>query len=216
MSDVSSTSKDFEPRRIEKHEIDSAAECLAHAFSADDVAMYFVHTEETEHWTMTERMPPGKDKTGFWRNLILLVRSKMLQLALFKLPAEGRRRFTEFIPLLHHTKAEVLGKYDDKSWYLVYIGTKREARGRGYARKLIEFVTKQADAEGQLCYLESSNDINPKIYQKMGFEMIKKIELGRAQKPVVLDIMVRKPHLKEIPHSDDSQGQHEQASVTIQ
>lgn len=62
----------------------------------------------------------------------------------FKLSAEGYKRyFREFMPLLHKTKHEVLGKHDDQSWYLVYIGTKSEARGKGYARASIESVTKE-------------------------------------------------------------------------
>lgn len=51
----------------------------------------------------------------------------------------------------------------------------------------------QADAENRYCYLESSNGINPKIYRKLGFEIVKKIHLTRAAKPVELDVMVRKP-----------------------
>ena len=62
----------------------------------------------------------------------------------WKLSKEGRKRFfNEFLPLLHDTKHEVLDKDDDNSWYLVYIGTKTASRGKGYARALIEYTTKQ-------------------------------------------------------------------------
>lgn len=57
--------------------------------------------------------------------------------------SEGHTRyFREFQPLLHQTKHDVLGNVEDEAWYLVYIGTKPEARGKGYARALIESVTK--------------------------------------------------------------------------
>jgi GNAT superfamily N-acetyltransferase len=57
----------------------------------------------------------------------------------FQLSPEGRKRYyDEMMPLLHHTKAEVLGDRDDDSYYLVYLGTKPSGRGRGYARKLLE------------------------------------------------------------------------------
>lgn len=57
----------------------------------------------------------------------------------FQLSAEGRKRYyDEMMPLLHHTKAEVLGDRDDDCYYLVYLGTKPSGRGRGYARKLLE------------------------------------------------------------------------------
>ena len=71
-----------------------------------------------------------------------ILRSGMWRLN-YKLSAEGKRRFFgEFLPLLHDTKTEVMGARDDDSWYLVYIGTKVKGRGKGYARKLIEYVTK--------------------------------------------------------------------------
>lgn len=70
-------------------------------------------------------------KSGMWR-------------LRYQLSPEGRKRFfTEFLPLLHRTKYDVLQEFDDYSWYLVYIGTKPEARGKGYARALIEMVTNQ-------------------------------------------------------------------------
>lgn len=86
-------------------------------------------------------MPPGQNmddwltcfRSGMWR----------LQYG-FKMSAEGHKRyFREFVPLLHETKHEVLGDREDESWYLVYIGTKPHARGKGYARALIESVTKK-------------------------------------------------------------------------
>jgi ribosomal protein S18 acetylase RimI-like enzyme len=61
----------------------------------------------------------------------------------YKLSREGRARFyREFLPLLHNTKQEVLGARDENSFYLVYIGTKPKARGKGYARLLIEHGTR--------------------------------------------------------------------------
>ena len=57
----------------------------------------------------------------------------------YMLSSEGRKRyFDELLPLLHRTKLEVMGPRDDDCYYLVYLGTKPKARGRGYARKLIE------------------------------------------------------------------------------
>lgn len=60
-----------------------------------------------------------------------------------RLSKEGNCRFEEFITLLHKTKTKVLAEKDNDSWYLVYIGTRNEARKRGYARMLIEYVTRQ-------------------------------------------------------------------------
>ena len=137
----------------------------------------------------TGRMPPGNNMD----DVLTIFRSGMWRLQ-YKLSAEGKKRFfNEFLPLLHDTKAGILGARDDESWYLVYIGTKESARGKGYARKLITHVTDMADREGRACYLESSNDVNPIIYGKMGFEVKRKIHLQRAEENIELDIMVREP-----------------------
>lgn len=44
------------------------------------------------------------------------------------------------VNVLHDTKMSVLGDRDDEAWYLLYLGTKPGARGKGYAKKLLEFM----------------------------------------------------------------------------
>ena len=58
-----------------------------------------------------------------------MIRSGLWRLS-YKLSPEARHRmFNEFFPLLHDTKAEVLGPDRDvNSWYLVYLGTRPSAR----------------------------------------------------------------------------------------
>lgn len=130
-------------------------------------------------------------------DLLTIFRSGMWRLN-YLLSKEGKKRFfTEFLPLLHDTKAQVMAERDDDSWYLVYLGTRPTGRGKGYARKVIEYVSRMADAEGRACYLESSNEINRKIYAKLGFELRKNIYLQRAEEHVELDIMVREPVQKK-------------------
>jgi GNAT superfamily N-acetyltransferase len=83
------------------------------------------------------RMPPGKNMDDIWT----ILRSGMWRLW-YKLSSEGKTRFyNEFLPLLHHTKHDVMGARDDDSYYLVYLGSKPSARGKGYAKKLIEHMT---------------------------------------------------------------------------
>ena len=134
-------------------------------------------------------MPPGKNMD----DPETISQSGMGQLN-HRLSAEGKDRFfNEFLPLLHDAKHAVLGDRDEKSWYLVYIGCRADARGKGYARKLVDHVTDMADRDGLACYLESSNDVNPKIYGKMGFEIIKQIYLEKGASTIPLDLMVREP-----------------------
>ncbi|ERF68678.1 hypothetical protein EPUS_05739 [Endocarpon pusillum Z07020] len=210
-------------RVVPPSEYKAAAQCLAEAFVEDLVIRYPIDTPDRAHWTEDQRftlhrqaleyityahcvkglvttvgddygcvalwMPPGKNMDDW----CTILRSGMWRLN-FQLSSEGKKRFfDEFLPLLHTTKEEVMGERDDDCWYLVYLGTKVDSRGRGYARKLVEHVTAQADHENRACYLESSNDINPVIYGKMGFKFVKKIYLKRAEKAIRMDIMVREP-----------------------
>jgi len=234
LPEASPTSSDLRVVTIDEYK--EAAQCLAEAFADDEVARYFIDTAKTEHWSKEDKwnlhvsileyavsahclkglvttigpnydcvalwMPPGKNMD----DLCTIFRSGMWRLR-YKLCAEGRKRFfDEFLPLLHDTKHKIMGDRDDESYYLVYIGTKASARGKGYARKLIENVTKQADAEGRACYLESSNAINPVIYRRLGFEEREKIYLTRGKEPIELDIMVREPVEPTVSESASLKG----------
>ena len=88
----------------------------------------------TSWGTDLRRLSPGTDADGWWT----VLRSGLWRMY-YMLSAEGRKRyFNELLPLLHRTKLEVMGSRDAECYYLVYLGTKPRARGRGYARKLIE------------------------------------------------------------------------------
>ncbi|KAL8826999.1 MAG: hypothetical protein Q9170_007188 [Blastenia crenularia] len=206
------------------NEYKAAAKCLAEAFQNDDVAQYFVRTADTETWSDEDRYDlherimrclvhahivnglaltagPNYESVALWLEPgqdiddPLQMQWSGLPRLEEKLSNEGKYRFQqEFLTLLHRTKTEVLGIDDDDSWYLVYLGTKPDAQKRGYGRMLIEYGTKQADAAGQKCYLESSNEVNPAVYSRYGFEKIQEIELKRGSKPIKLDIMVRYPN----------------------
>ncbi len=159
-------------RIVAPHEYKEAAACLAEAFRLDNVVRYAIDTPDHKHLTEAERfelhraaleyvtyahclnglvltvgenydcvalwLPPGKDIDDWWT----IFRSGMWRLS-YMLSKEGKIRFfDEFLPLLHDTKQEILGERDAQSWYLNYVGTKPEARGKGYAKKVIQYVTK--------------------------------------------------------------------------
>ena len=147
-------------------------------------------------------MPPGTNIDGW----AILFRSGLWRLY-FQLSTEGFARYNdELMPLLSNTKLEVMGERDNDCYYLVYIGTKNNSRGKGYAKKLIGDMIKkvclecwlmtnpeQADAEKRAMYLESSSTSNCKYYEKFGFELRKEIALSRGKHPIPLYIMVREP-----------------------
>ncbi|KXX77938.1 Puromycin N-acetyltransferase [Madurella mycetomatis] len=135
-------------------------------------------------------VPPGKHLDGWWTQ----IRSGMWRLY-FQLSSEGKKRyFQEIPPLLHATKAAVLGERNDDAWYLVYLGTKPNSQGRGFASRLLRDMMARADAEGRPMYLESSSQANVAYYEKFGFEVKRDVFLERGPAPVRLSIMVREPH----------------------
>lgn len=170
---ASTTSLESGIRIVPPSDYKAAAECLAEAFANDHVVRYPIDTPDRAHWTEAQRfdlhrqaleyityancvnglvttvgknfdcvalwMPPGKNIDDWYT----ILRSGMWRLK-FQLSSEGRERFfREFLPLLHVTKAEILGERDLDSWYLVYLGTRTASRGKGYARKLVEHITFQ-------------------------------------------------------------------------
>jgi GNAT superfamily N-acetyltransferase len=208
-------------RTLDLAEHREAALSLAQAFASDDLARYLVGAEDPalddlalwhlhvnimdyvvsahcleglvttiggDHEGVALWITPGSgNMDGWWTTL----RSGMWRLY-YQLSAEGRRRYyDELMPLLHDTKLDVMGERDDDCYYLVYLGTKPSARGRGYARALIEDMAIKADAEGRAMYLESSSLDNNAYYAKFGFEVVKDIYLG--SRDVRMSIMVREP-----------------------
>ncbi|KAK3318534.1 hypothetical protein B0H66DRAFT_242157 [Apodospora peruviana] len=210
-------------RVVGMSECREAALALAHAFAGDEYVQYLVDPDAgspssaEDKWKLHVNcmvycvsahclkglattigpdydsvalwLPPGRDLDGWWT----LFRSGMWKLN-FQLSAEGKKRYyEEILPLLHDTKAAVLGDRDADAWYLVYLGTKPNSQGRGYAKRLLEDMIQRADVENRPIYLESSALSNNAYYAKFGFEVKRDIYLKRGQAPVRLSIMVREP-----------------------
>jgi hypothetical protein len=114
-------------------------ECVVYAHILSGLAIGVPSSTPSEFDAVALWMPPGKNmddfstmiRCGFWR-------------LKWRYSAIGRARFfDEFLPLLHVTKEEVMKERDASSWYLVYLGTKSAARGRGLAGMLVRHVTEK-------------------------------------------------------------------------
>ena len=69
-----------------------------------------------------------------------------------------------------------------------------DGQGKGIGRKLMQVVTDQADEEGRRCYLESSRkEPNVKIYEKMGFRVVRSMTCEDGGDKCDLYCMVRDP-----------------------
>jgi ribosomal protein S18 acetylase RimI-like enzyme len=75
-------------------------------------------------------------------------------------------------------------------WYLPLIGVDPVHQGRGHGSALMAHALQQCDRDRTAAYLESTNPRNITLYQRNGFEIIGKIQVGAS--PPILP-MLRPP-----------------------
>ncbi|KAE8348363.1 acyl-CoA N-acyltransferase [Aspergillus coremiiformis] len=74
------------------------------------------------------------------------------------------------------------------------VAVRPEVQGRGVGRRLFGAVIDVADREGVGCYLESSRLVpNVRIYEKMGFRVVREMECRDGGDVCMLYCMVREP-----------------------
>jgi ribosomal protein S18 acetylase RimI-like enzyme len=75
-------------------------------------------------------------------------------------------------------------------WYLPLIGIDPAWQGKGLGSALLKHATDICDRDGVAAYLESSNLANVPLYERHGFEVLGRIQVGGS--PVITP-MLRKP-----------------------
>jgi GNAT superfamily N-acetyltransferase len=58
------------------------------------------------------------------------------------------------------------------TWYLGLLGTLPEHRGKGLARALLDRQLHRCDQDNAAVWLETTDPINPKIYERFGFQTV--------------------------------------------
>ncbi len=67
---------------------------------------------------------------------------------------------------------------DVECWYLPVIGVDPIHQGRGLGATLLKHTLREVDAAGLPAYLESSNLRNVPLYERHGFEVTGRIQVG--------------------------------------
>ncbi len=70
--------------------------------------------------------------------------------------------------------------HDEPLWYLAFIGVDATSQSRGLGSALLSHALRLCDEQGTRAYLESSNPANIPFYERHGFEVMGKIEVGSA------------------------------------
>ncbi|KAF5334641.1 hypothetical protein D9611_011957 [Ephemerocybe angulata] len=98
--------------------------------------------------------------------------------------SEGLRKWWNdyFIPLItkHAADPTVFGGpsiYPTKTWYLHLFATLAAYQKRGIARALIAHAEALAKESGAMLVLETATEVDVMIYERMGFEVRRKVEV---------------------------------------
>jgi ribosomal protein S18 acetylase RimI-like enzyme len=79
---------------------------------------------------------------------------------------------------------------DEPHWFLPAIGVDPAVQGRGAGAALMTRSLERCDAEHAVAYLESSNPRNIDFYERLGFEVVGRMQVGESP---VLTAMLRPP-----------------------
>jgi GNAT superfamily N-acetyltransferase len=61
-------------------------------------------------------------------------------------------------------------------WHLAFLATSPDHRGHGLARSLLERQLARCDEDGAAAWLETTDPVNPPIYERFGFETVAHID----------------------------------------
>ncbi len=128
-------------------------------------------------------LPPGRTPPGLWRQ----IRCGMLKLPM-RFGHAGFRRLVAYDNVarqLHHDYAPM------PHWYLASIGVEPQHQGEGIGSELMQPILRRADADGFACYLETQREGNVRLYERHGFDMLRRAEVPGH--PIPVWAMLRRP-----------------------
>ncbi|GBE83450.1 hypothetical protein SCP_0504990 [Sparassis crispa] len=112
---------------------------------------------------------------------------------------EQKKRSKEFKEQVEATLKTTIGDQVDDMMLLEGFCTTPDKQGRGYGTALAKHVGAIADAQGRSTWLLSSNVANTGYYENLDFWTVGEFSLGDnnptwKKPPIIIRIMVRKPH----------------------
>ncbi len=108
-------------------------------------------------------LPPSRTNLSLWRQ----IRGGMLALP-WHFGIRGFRTLVAYGDVgdrLHHQYAPM------PHWFLTAIGVRPSEQGQGVGSSLIRPMLERADAEGLACWLDTHQEKNVRLYEKLGFEV---------------------------------------------
>jgi ribosomal protein S18 acetylase RimI-like enzyme len=121
-------------------------------------------------------MPPGRHPSNIWT----LLPGGIIGVA-WKVGFSGCMRIlAETAPLGDAARAKVLTK-KEPYFYLWFIATATEHRGKGLSSELLRRIQGRAQQAGLPVWLEASTEYSYRLYEKLGFELVERLVLGKGK-----------------------------------
>ncbi len=197
-----------EIRRVGTERCEEMTRTLAAAFAEDPFTVWFFggHTpeaEEAEEWWsfLLNHAPEGSEYH---------VSGDLSGVAVWHPPgrsaaeAGSSRAFRKLIEKLQGERAERIlnvfraissRKPDQDHWHLAVLGVSPERQNRGMGKRLAAPMLARCDGKGVPAYLESSNPVNVRFYEGLGFSSAGKLIYDKHSPP--LTFMWREPRPAE-------------------
>jgi len=133
--------------------------------------------EEAEDWSSCSVLiPPGKRADNPWT----LLPSGILRLLWMLGIAGCRKMLVEFTGLSDAAKKKGL-KGQKLYYYVFFVATTKEARGKGLSSALLRKAQERGEKEGLPVWLEATTDYSMKLYSSLGFELVEPMVLGKGK-----------------------------------
>jgi GNAT superfamily N-acetyltransferase len=85
------------------------------------------------------------------------------------------RNSPQAVPLVLARRRAVARASAGFTWHLAFLATAPEYRGRGLARRLLDRQLARCDEDGAAAWLETTDPVNPPIYERFGFTTVRHI-----------------------------------------
>ena len=140
-----------------------------HGISIGDrlVAAAIWHPPHVEARSLRANVRTGRD---------LLVQAPVLARGLPRLASVTLHHVRGGIRLTRARREAIAAAGRGASWHLAFLATDPDHRGRGLARRLLDHVLGRCDADGLPAWLETTDPVNPPLYERFGFETVTHLE----------------------------------------